>query len=166
MIKYSDHSSSGVPENVGGPSIPLGGGQWLPSSNGETSIDSIFRLVRRYFWLVAICILLGVSYAAFKNARSTPLYRAIATIQLTQDSANQFRIDQGAAGEGSYIDSVKLDTEIAIIESATLAMETIKSLHLDKNKDFATPPPGHKWDLASAKDRHDLISILRASLNA
>ena len=128
MIKYSDQSSSGVPENVGGPSIPLGGGQWLPSSNGETSIDSLLRLARRYFWIVAICIFLGLSYAAFDNARSTPLYRATASIQLTQDSANQFRLDQGAGGEGGYIDSVRLDTEIAIIESATLALETIKSL--------------------------------------
>ena len=65
-----------------------------------------------------------------RNTRST------ANIEITQDTADQFRMDTGGGYDSGYIDVTKLDTEIAILKSSTLAMQTIKSLHLDQNKDF------------------------------
>lgn len=164
MIQYPDPSSSAEPD------APVGygdGTQWLPLSNRETSIDSLLRVARRYFWLVAICILIGLGVAAYENARSLPLYRAMANIQLTQDSANQFKLDQAAGGADSgYIDAARLDTEIEILRSATLALETIQSLNLDKNIDFAPPPPGRGWDLSKTQERHALIATFQGGLSA
>jgi polysaccharide biosynthesis transport protein len=163
MNQYPDQNFTGEPEGpVGFPD----GVRWLPSSGGETSIDSLLRLARRYFWLVTICILLGLAYAVYKNARSTPIFRAAASVQLTQDSANQFRLEGGPGGDSSYIDSARLDTEIDILRSNTLAMETIRSLNLDKNKDFAMPPPGRAFDLENPRDRHALTSTFLGGLAA
>ncbi len=162
MNQYPEQNYIGETE---GPAGFSPNAQWLPSSSeGETSIDSILRIARRYFWLVGICILLGIAYASYKNARSVPIYQATASVQLTQDSANQFRLDGGAmSGE---IDSIRLDTEISILRSQSLALETIQSLKLDKNDEFVPHPPGRAWDLSNSRDRHALTSVFIGSLGA
>jgi len=162
MNQYPEQKFIGETE---APTVVSPNAHWLPSSAaGETSIDSLMRIARRYFWLVAICVLLGASYASYKNARSTPIYQASASIQLTQDSANQFRLD-GSAGAVD-IDSLRLDTEISILRSQSLALETIQSLKLDKNDSFAPHPQGRAWDLSNFRDRHALTATFIGSLGA
>ena len=68
--------------------------------------------------------------------------------------------------DSGYIDVTKLDTEIAILKSSTLAMQTIKSLHLDKNKDFLPLGSNYVWDLAKIQDRHALIGMFEGGLAA
>ncbi len=77
-------------------------------------------------------------------------YRSSANIEITQDTADQFRMDTGGGYDSGYIDVAKLDTEIAILKSSTLAMATIESLHLDQNKDFL--PPGSNYVVRSIED--------------
>ncbi|HVJ07680.1 MAG TPA: polysaccharide biosynthesis tyrosine autokinase [Acidisarcina sp.] len=137
----------------------------MPAAGREISLASLLRVAKKYLWVVAVCTLVGIGIAAYKNARSTPIYRAAAQIQLTQDSANQFRLDQTGGGD-SYIDSARLETEIQILRSSTLALETIQSLNLDQNNDFAPHPPGRAWDLSKRLDRHALISTFQAGLTA
>src|SRR4051794_12363950 len=162
MNQYPEQKYIGETE---APPIVSPNAHWLPSSAaGETSIDSLMRIARRYFWLVAICVLLGASYASYKNARSVPIYQASASIQLTQDSANQFRLD--GAGGAVDIDSLRLDTEISILRSQALALETIQSLNLAKNDSFAPHPAGRAWDLSNFRDRHALTAIFINSLGA
>ncbi len=115
------------------------------------------RIARRYFWLVLVCVLLGLAYAGYQNAHSVATYTAVANIQLTADSASRLRIDPTGGGDSGYVDTSRLDTEIEILRSSTLALETIHSLNLDKNSDFAAPPPGRAWDLSNQLDRHALI---------
>ena len=63
--------------------------------------------------------------------------RSTANIEITQDTADQFRMDTGGSYDSGYIDVTKLDTEIAILKSSTLAMQTIVSLHLDREQGFS-----------------------------
>lgn len=162
MIQYPDPSPSAVES---GGSIGYGdGGQWMPPAGREISLASLLRLAKKYLWVVAVCTLLGIGIAAYKNARSLPIYRAVSNIELTQDSANQFKAAQG--GGDSFIDSSHLDTEIEILRSSTLALETIRSLNLDKNNDFAAHPPGRPWDLSERLDRHALIATFQDGLAA
>jgi capsular exopolysaccharide synthesis family protein len=87
-------------------------------------------------------------------------------MEITQDTADQFRVDTGAGYDSGYIDVTKLDTEIAILKSSTLAMKTIQTLHLDKNKDFLPLGSNRVWDLSKIKDRHALIGIFESGLAA
>ena len=135
---------------------------WLPSPSGETSIDSLLRLARKYIWPVAICSLVGLAYAAYQNARAIPLYRAVASIQLTQDTANQFRLDRARVERADTSTRLRLETEIAILDSSSLALETVRSLQLDTNKDFAALPSRPSVGSFVSKRSHVLIGVLKA----
>ena len=105
----------------------------LGLNDGQT-LQHFLLIAKKYIWLVAVCALLGTGAGYIENARTPNEYRSTANIEITQDTADQFRVDTAGGYDSGYIDVTKLDTEIAILKSSTLAMQTIQSLHLDKNK--------------------------------
>src|SRR6202035_5394695 len=127
----------------------------LGLNDGQT-LQNFLLIGKKYIWLVLTCALLGTGAGYIENARTPNEYKSTANIEITQNTADQFRMDTGGS-ESGYIDVTKLDTEIAILKSSTLAMKTIMSLHLDRNKDFL--PLGSKkvWDLSKIRDRHALV---------
>ncbi len=137
----------------------------LGLNDGQT-LQHFLLIAKKYIWLVAVCALLGTGAGYIENARTPNEYRSTANIEITQDTADQFRLDTGGGYDSGYIDVTRLDTEIAILKSSTLAMQTIKSLHLDKNKDFLPLGSTYNWDLSKIQDRHALIGIFEGGLAA
>jgi polysaccharide biosynthesis transport protein len=134
-------------------------------NDGQT-LQHFLLISKKYIWLVLTCVLLGIGAGYIENARTPNKYTSTANIEITQNTAaDQFRMDTSGSDSG-YIDVTKLDTEIAILKSSTLAMKTIVSLHLDRNKDFL--PLGSKkiWDLSNIRDRHALVGIFEGGLAA
>jgi succinoglycan biosynthesis transport protein ExoP len=129
-------------------------------------LQRALRLVKRYVWLVLICCLLGWAFGMYKNATSPKLYRSTASIEITAETADQFRLDTGGGFDDGYIDASRLDTEIAVLKSSTLATQTIQSLHLDQNKDFLPAGSNYHWDLSKLPDRHGLIGMFEGGLEA
>jgi polysaccharide biosynthesis transport protein len=146
----------------------VAGGQAF-ASLGSTEgliLQRVFRVVKKYAWLVLVCGSLGWGFGMYRNSKSPRLYRSTASIEITADTADQFRLDTGGGDYGGYIDASRLDTEIAVLKSQTLAMQTIQSLHLDQNKDFLPLGSTHKWDLSKLPDRHALIGMFEGGLEA
>jgi succinoglycan biosynthesis transport protein ExoP len=137
----------------------------LGLNDGQT-LQHFLLIGKKYIWLVLVCALLGTGAGYIENATSPSEYRSSANIEITQDTADQFRMDTGGGYDSGYIDVAKLDTEIAILKSSTLAMATIESLHLDKNKDFLPPGSNYAFDLSKIRDRHALIGIFEGGLAA
>ncbi len=137
----------------------------LGLNDGQT-LQHFLLIGKKYIWLVLVCTLLGTGAGFIENATTPAEYRSAANIEITQDTADQFRMDTGGGYESGYIDVTKLDTEIAILKSSTLAMATIVSLHLDQNKDFLPPGSTYKFDLSRIRDRHALIGIFEGGLAA
>ena len=137
----------------------------LGLSDGQT-LQHFLRLGKKYIWLVLVCTLLGTGAGFIQNATSPKMYRSSANIEITQDTADQFRMDTGGGYDSGYIDVTKLDTEIAIMRSSTLAMKTIMSLHLDQNKDFLPLGTTHTFNLSNLQDRHALIGLFEGGLAA
>ena len=137
----------------------------LGLNDGQT-LQHFLLIGKKYIWLVLVCALLGTGAGFIENATSPKEYRSTANIEITQDTADQFRVDTGGGYDSGYIDVAKLDTEIAILKSSTLAMETIVSLHLDQNKDFLPPGSNYDFDLSKIRDRHALIGIFEGGLAA
>ena len=94
----------------------------LGLNDGQT-LQHFLLIGRKYIWLVLACAMLGTAAGYIENATSPKEYRSTANIEITQDTADQFRVDTGGGYDSGYIDVTKLDTEIAILKSATLAME-------------------------------------------
>ncbi len=136
----------------------------LGLNDGQT-LQHFLLIGKKYIWLVLVCALLGTGAGYIENATSPKEYRSTANIEITQDTADQFRVDTGGSDSG-YIDVTKLDTEIAILKSSTLALQTIKSLHLNQNKDFLPPGSNRVWDLDNIRDRHALIGMFEGGLAA
>jgi succinoglycan biosynthesis transport protein ExoP len=137
----------------------------LGFNDGKT-LQHFLLIAKKYVWLVLVCALLGIGVGYLENRTSPNEYRAIANIEITQDTADQFRVDTTASYDGGYIDVTKLDTEIAILKSSTLAMKTIQSLRLDQNKDFLPLGSKYVWDLSKIGDRHALVGIFESGLAA
>jgi polysaccharide biosynthesis transport protein len=137
----------------------------LGLNDGQT-LQHFLLIGKKYIWLVLVCALLGAGAGYIENARTPNRYKSTANIEITQDTADQFRVDTGGSADSSFIDVTKLDTEIAILKSSTLAMKTIQTLRLDQNKDFLPLGSNHLWDLSKIRDRHVLIGIFEGGLAA
>src|SRR5277367_6493280 len=137
----------------------------LGLNDGQT-LQHFLLIGKKYIWLVLVCALLGTGAGYIENATSPKEYRSTANIEITQDTADQFRVDTGGGYDSGYIDVTKLDTEIAILKSSTLAVQTIKSLHLNQNQDFLPPGSNRVWDLENIRDRHALIGMFEGGLAA
>jgi capsular exopolysaccharide synthesis family protein len=137
----------------------------LGLNDGQT-LQHFLLIGKKYVLLVVVCTLLGAGAGYIENARTPNEYKSTANIEITQDTADQFRVDTGGSADSGYIDVTKLDTEIAILKSSTLAMKTIQTLHLDKNKDFLPLGSNRVWDLSKIRDRHVLIGIFEGGLAA
>jgi succinoglycan biosynthesis transport protein ExoP len=137
----------------------------LGLNDGQT-LQHFLLIGKKYIWLVLVCALLGTGAGYIENATSPKEYRSTANIEITQDTADQFRMDTGGGYDSGYIDVTKLDTEIAILKSSTLALQTIKSLHLNQNKDFLPPGSNRVWDLDKIQDKHALIGMFEGGLAA
>ena len=137
----------------------------LGLNDGQT-LQHFLLIGKKYIWLVLVCALLGTGAGYIENATSPKEYRSTANIEITQDTADQFRVDTGGGYDSGYIDVTKLDTEIAILKSSTLALQTIKSLHLNQNKDFLQPGSNRVWDLDNIRDRHALFGMFEGGLAA
>src|ERR1700733_11213207 len=137
----------------------------LGLNDGQT-LQHFLLIAKKYIWLVLVCALLGTGAGYIENARTPNRYKSTANIEITQDTADQFRVDTGGSADSSFIDVTKLDTEIAILKSSTLAMKTIQTLRLDQNKDFLPLGSNRVWDLSNIRDRHVLIGIFEGGLAA
>jgi succinoglycan biosynthesis transport protein ExoP len=134
-----------------------------PGRPEQTIIAFFFNLARKYVWLILACSALGLFVGKLKNLTSERAYTATAEIELTEDNANQFRLEQ-TAGAYSDFGSAKVDTESEVLRSSPLALQVIRALNLQNERSFSTPPIGRSWDLSQAQDRQTLAAELRSDL--
>jgi capsular exopolysaccharide synthesis family protein len=129
--------------------------------------DSVGRLVqflKKRGWLVLVAVLLGLGAGITANLALPKRYTAVANIEVAEDLSSQFRLEQIQDLTGGGDDSEKLDTEIEILRSPSLALETIRALHLESNPNFLPLSGGHPWDLSKPAIREDLIGNFRGNL--
>jgi polysaccharide biosynthesis transport protein len=136
----------------------------LPAASPDT--DSFTRLVqflKKRGWLIVVFALAGLAAGIAANLILPKEYTAYANIEVAEDPSAQFRLEQ-IQDFGGGDTSEKLDTEIEILRSPTLALETIKNLHLESNPDFTELNAGKSWDLSRPAIRQSLIANFRGNL--
>jgi polysaccharide biosynthesis transport protein len=128
-------------------------------------MGQLLLLIRKHIRLLVIVTALGLACGIAVYVLQTRLYTASSMIEVTEDMSSQFRVEATAAVVPDMsVDSQKIDTEIQILTSESLAQETIRALHLDSNPDFLKPPPGHKWDISRPSDRVALVMTFLGDL--
>jgi polysaccharide biosynthesis transport protein len=124
----------------------------------DVSMQRLVQLVKKRGWTVLIAGAIGLAIAVAANFVITRMYTAKAKIEVSGDISSEFRLEQIAGVGGGDMDAQKIGTEIEKMRSRTLALDTIRSLHLDKDADFLKPKD-HPWDLSKPGDRATLINV-------
>lgn len=130
----------------------------------DNTLGGFVQFLKKRGWIVLIALFIGVAGAVAANILATRQYTAVAQIEIVPDISSEFRLepiqDLTAGGD----DAEKLDTETQILESRTLAMETINSLHLESNPDFLPLKDGKAWDISNPAVRDWLIRSFQSDL--
>ena len=93
-------------------------------------------ILRKHQWLILTFLLTVVTVVTIASFKMKPVYEAAARVEVDKESqANMQFPDQNPYDE--YIDmDTYLETQTKILESETLAMQTIKSMDLGKYPEF------------------------------
>jgi succinoglycan biosynthesis transport protein ExoP len=112
------------------------------SPEGEVHLRDYWRTIRKRLWLIAGLALIVSSIAAIKQARLPDVYQARARVQV---DAETFSPALGASRGGnvyvdSYMDPEYFNTQVQILTSPTLLRRVAKTLDLEHNRNFLSPP--------------------------
>jgi capsular exopolysaccharide synthesis family protein len=147
-------------------SVPAAVEVGLPQAANFGEDDSLGRFVqflKKRGWLILLCTGLGLAAGVVSNFLIHKRYTAVASIEIVPDKTGEFRLEQLQDLSGGD-DAMKLDTETQILESRTLALDTIKSLHLNENPAFMPLEGGRPWDLSKPGVRQALVDTFQANL--
>jgi capsular exopolysaccharide synthesis family protein len=145
--------------------IPPNGGMTASGIHDEDPFRRIIQFLKKRSWIVVVSVLLGFLGGVLVNRMSRRLFTAQANIEVeAEDISSQFRIEQMQGLSGGEDTSEKLDTEMEILRSRNLAMETIKELRLYGNPDFIHLENGKPWDVSKPSNRELLIADFEANL--
>jgi len=93
-------------------------------------------VLRKHQWLISFFLLSVVSIVTIATFRMQPIYEATARVEIDRESSNGFRFNEADQDSGYYDLEDYIVTQSKIIQSETLAMETVKSMGLDRLPEF------------------------------
>ena len=146
------------------PSVAEVGLPQSPISDGD-SIGRFVQFLKKRGWLILAATGLGLAAAITANLVLHKRYTAAAQVEIVPDRSEEFRLTQIQGLSAGSDDAEKLNTEMQILESRTLALETIRSLHLDSDPDFLPLLNGRPWDLSNPAVRDQLYEAFNGNLN-
>ncbi|MEC7965573.1 MAG: Wzz/FepE/Etk N-terminal domain-containing protein, partial [Pseudomonadota bacterium] len=98
-------------------------------------LRDILQILRRQRWLVALTCLVILTLAGAYLLRTTALFTATALVQIDPQETNL--LDPSAGHNGSLgAEDVRIETEVEILKSPRLALQTIKTADLSDTAAF------------------------------
>jgi capsular exopolysaccharide synthesis family protein len=106
----------------------------------EPHLLDYLLVLRKHQWLITFFLLAVVSIVTIATFRMQPIYEATARVEVDRDTPNAFRFNEGEQGEdfGDLEDYIV--TQSKILQSETLAMQTVRSMGLDHLPQFGGQP--------------------------
>jgi succinoglycan biosynthesis transport protein ExoP len=137
------------------------------SLSGEGTFGSFLQFVKRRGWMMLLVALATLAITEVIDLMVPKYFTSTAQIEIVPDLSPEFRLEQiqSMIGGGSGDDTEKLDTEIEIMQSPTLAIETIQALHLNSNPVFLKFNFGRDWNLAVPLEREKILARFDADLD-
>lgn len=107
----------------------------MEESNDIIDPRELVALLRRQMRLIAVIVAVFVALAFIYVTQATPLYTASALIKIDPQETNVLDPTQGGNPNAS-VDSIRIETEVEILKSNSLAIKTIEQLDLVTSKEF------------------------------
>src|SRR5580700_3730383 len=125
----------------------------------QLSIADVWRMLAKRKFSILVFAALVFGLAAAYTFLKTPLYEGVARLQIDPSRSSSLGLDESEKSAPTDVDS-RVKTEVAIIQSDTVAMRVIKSLELYSKKEFA----GKDVVLGEVKDVEQLTATQRRRL--
>jgi polysaccharide biosynthesis transport protein len=123
------------------PGYPSGyGGGWTSTRVREMHLFDYLIVVRKHLALSLTFLLTLVSVVAVATYKMKPVYVAAAQVEIDRDSSSFMPFQNGQGGDYWYDQDSYIETQAKVLQSDTLALETIKSLELWKYPEFHSSP--------------------------
>ena len=161
MNRSSNQDIESPPSNVG---VATQQDATLGGFADEDPIRPYLQFLKKRAWIIALALVVGWLVGEIENYIQPKLYTAQASIEVAADISSQFRLQPTQELSGESDDAEKLDTEIEVLRSRNLALETIRALHLESNPEFAKLSADRPWDLSDPRVRLNLIATFRNGL--
>src|SRR5271154_6321706 len=98
-------------------------------------------ILRKHQWLILTFLLTVVTVVTIASFKMTPVYEAAARVEVDKESQQNTLPFQDGNAYDEYVDADNyLETQGKILESETLAFQTIKSLDLARYPEFGGGP--------------------------
>ena len=100
-------------------------------------------ILRKHQWLILTFLLTVVTVVTIASFKMKPIYEAGARVEVDKESSQSTLPFQDEAAYDEYVDMDSyLETQTKILESETLALQTIKTLDLGRYPEFGGAPGG------------------------
>ena len=138
-MSYSTQNRSSRP---GMGSTQASAGAVDPVSSGEISLSDIIRMMRRRRRIIAASVIVVFLWGGLYCILKTRRYEAVADLAINPEGSNSMDMGDITAslGAGGLGFDEKLETQVHILKSNSLAWQVIRELRLDKQPTFA----GHR----------------------
>jgi succinoglycan biosynthesis transport protein ExoP len=97
-------------------------------------------VLRKHQWLIIFFLFAIVSIVTIATFRMQPIYEATARVEIDRESSNGFRFNESDQSDGYFDLEDYIVTQSKILQSETLAMQTVKSMGLDRLPEFGGSP--------------------------
>jgi polysaccharide biosynthesis transport protein len=108
-----------------------------PQEEQASSFDvyKYLRILNKYRWLIASCVLSALILGAVITYLSTPIYRATLSLQIDRDSINIINVD-GLQPKESQVSTEYYKTQYELLASRSLAERVVSTLGLANDERF------------------------------
>jgi succinoglycan biosynthesis transport protein ExoP len=122
-------------------------------------------LLRKHQWLILAFLATVVTVVTIASFRMKPVYQASARVEVDRESQGELPFQDSNASYDEYVDmDTYIETQTKILESETLALQTIKSLDLGRYPEFGGASAGLNFGQGGAAKRPEILGAFLGSL--
>jgi capsular exopolysaccharide synthesis family protein len=123
----------------------------------EPHLLDYFIILRKHQWLVLTFLLTVVTVVTIASFKMKPVYEAAARVEVDREAQNMLPF-QDPNSYGEYVDMENyIETQSKILQSETLALQTIKALDLGRYPEFGGAANSLAWTHGAGAARRPAI---------
>jgi capsular exopolysaccharide synthesis family protein len=123
----------------------------------EVHLLDYLIILRKHQWLILTFLLTVVTFVTIATFKMKPVYEAAARVEVDREAQNEIPFQQVTSDE-EYADmDTYLETQTKILQSETLALQTIKSMDLGQYPEFGGNPAAANFGQGGASVKRPAI---------
>jgi polysaccharide biosynthesis transport protein len=115
-------------------------------------------ILRKHQWLILTFLLTIVTVVTIATVKQRPVYQASGSVEIDKETQSQMQLPNEMSDWDEYMDSEDyIDTQAKILESETLALQTIRALDLGRYPEFGGSGQPAAFTGASGSERPAIL---------